>query len=120
MSSSKRAVESTSLLSSVRIENVPQPRPRSWFLRVALSVGVVLLLSAIILSLRASASGEEDAAGAASGSDGVVGSGTGGLVGHLVGGDRDSHGCIPSAGYVWCAPLNKCVRPWLVDKSLGC
>lgn len=30
----------------------------------------------------------------------------------LVGGDRDALGCIPSAGYVWDAILNKCVRPW--------
>jgi len=29
-----------------------------------------------------------------------------------VGGDRDSHGCIPSAGYMWCEVLQKCVRPW--------
>jgi len=32
----------------------------------------------------------------------------------LVGGDRDKHGCIGSAGYRFCAPLNQCVRPWLV------
>lgn len=31
----------------------------------------------------------------------------------LVGGDKDAHGCIGSAGYSWCAPLNKCIRPWL-------
>lgn len=30
----------------------------------------------------------------------------------LLGGDRDEHGCIPSAGYVWCEKLQKCVRPW--------
>uniref|UniRef100_A0A7S2KWI4 Uncharacterized protein n=1 Tax=Leptocylindrus danicus TaxID=163516 RepID=A0A7S2KWI4_9STRA len=29
-----------------------------------------------------------------------------------VGNDRDSHGCIPSAGYMWCEVLQKCVRPW--------
>jgi|GEM_PF-449964 len=28
------------------------------------------------------------------------------------GSDLDEHGCIGSAGYVWCATLNKCVRPW--------
>lgn len=27
-------------------------------------------------------------------------------------GDRDEHGCIPSAGYVWCESLGKCIRPW--------
>lgn len=30
----------------------------------------------------------------------------------LVGGDEDEHGCIGSAGYVWCEVKNKCVRPW--------
>ena len=30
----------------------------------------------------------------------------------LVGGDKDAHGCIPSAGYSWCAPKNKCLRIW--------
>jgi hypothetical protein len=28
------------------------------------------------------------------------------------GSDRDPHGCIPSAGYVWCATTNQCERPW--------
>jgi len=30
----------------------------------------------------------------------------------LVGGDKDAHGCIPSAGYTWCAPKQKCLRTW--------
>jgi predicted amidohydrolase YtcJ len=30
----------------------------------------------------------------------------------VVGGGRDEHGCIPSAGYQWCEMLGKCVRPW--------
>jgi len=30
----------------------------------------------------------------------------------LVGGDRDAHGCIPSAGYTWCEPKQKCLRTW--------
>lgn len=30
----------------------------------------------------------------------------------LVGGDRDEHGCIPSAGYSWCNVTQKCIRPW--------
>lgn len=34
----------------------------------------------------------------------------------LVGNDRDAHGCIPSAGYLWCEKKQKCVRPWL-DKE---
>jgi hypothetical protein len=35
---------------------------------------------------------------------------TGGSV--MPGSDRDSHGCIPSAGYSWCAVKQKCYRPW--------
>ncbi|MFA5987382.1 MAG: hypothetical protein WC797_01890 [Candidatus Paceibacterota bacterium] len=31
---------------------------------------------------------------------------------NLVGGDRDTHGCIGSAGYTWCEPLDKCLRIW--------
>ncbi|ALM10286.1 MAG: hypothetical protein PeribacterA2_0926 [Candidatus Peribacter riflensis] len=30
----------------------------------------------------------------------------------LLGGDRDEHGCIGSAGYQWCAPKQKCLRAW--------
>ncbi len=30
----------------------------------------------------------------------------------LVGSDRDSHGCIPSAGYTWCNASQKCIRSW--------
>jgi hypothetical protein len=30
----------------------------------------------------------------------------------LVGGDKDSHGCIGSAGYSWCEVKNKCLRVW--------
>lgn len=30
----------------------------------------------------------------------------------LVGGDRDAHGCIGSAGYSWCEIKQKCLRPW--------
>ncbi len=29
-----------------------------------------------------------------------------------LGGDRDEHGCILSAGYSWCEPKSKCVRIW--------
>lgn len=41
-----------------------------------------------------------------------------GLGGHthqlrqLVGGDRDAHGCIGSAGYSWCEAKQKCLRIW--------
>lgn len=30
----------------------------------------------------------------------------------LIGGDRDSHGCIGSAGYSWCESKQKCLRIW--------
>jgi len=29
-----------------------------------------------------------------------------------VGGDRDEHDCIGSAGYTWCEPKQKCLRSW--------
>jgi hypothetical protein len=32
--------------------------------------------------------------------------------GPLVGGDRDEHGCIGSAGYSWCQARQKCLRIW--------
>jgi len=31
---------------------------------------------------------------------------------NLVGGDKDSHGCIGSAGYTWCELKQKCLRTW--------
>ena len=30
----------------------------------------------------------------------------------IVGGDRDEHGCIGSAGYSWCETKQKCLRIW--------
>jgi hypothetical protein len=30
----------------------------------------------------------------------------------LVGGDKDAHGCIGSAGYSWCEIKQQCLRPW--------
>jgi len=30
----------------------------------------------------------------------------------IVGGDKDEHGCIGSAGYSWCERKNKCLRVW--------
>ena len=35
----------------------------------------------------------------------------------IVGGDRDEHGCIPSAGYTWCEAKQKCLRAWEEDCS---
>ena len=36
-----------------------------------------------------------------------------------VGSDRDAHGCIPSAGYRWCATTIQCERPWELAKETG-
>jgi hypothetical protein len=33
----------------------------------------------------------------------------------MPGSDRDSHGCIVSAGYSWCEPLQQCIRPWEIN-----
>ena len=30
----------------------------------------------------------------------------------IVGGDKDAHGCIGSAGYSWCEAKQKCLRVW--------
>ncbi len=32
--------------------------------------------------------------------------------GQVIGGDRDEHGCIGSAGYSWCEEKQKCLRAW--------
>ncbi|MBU0662471.1 hypothetical protein KKH30_01365 [Candidatus Micrarchaeota archaeon] len=32
--------------------------------------------------------------------------------GQIVGGDKDGHGCIGSAGYTWCEEKGKCLREW--------
>ncbi|WP_175884123.1 hypothetical protein [Burkholderia sp. BCC0044] len=37
----------------------------------------------------------------------------------LVGGDRDAHGCIGSAGYAWCERTQQCERPWELAKAQG-
>jgi hypothetical protein len=37
----------------------------------------------------------------------------------IVGNDRDAHGCIGSAGYVWCAKEQACVRPWELTAAKG-
>lgn len=36
-----------------------------------------------------------------------------------VGGDRDAHGCIGSAGYQWCARSQRCERPWELAQAQG-
>ncbi len=37
----------------------------------------------------------------------------------LPGSDRDAEGCIPSAGYAWCARTGKCERPWELAGQQG-
>ena len=37
----------------------------------------------------------------------------------MPGSDRDAHGCIPSAGYAWCAKENACKRPWELAAEKG-
>lgn len=37
----------------------------------------------------------------------------------VVGGKRDAHGCLPSAGYSWCAKENACVQPWVLSSEKG-
>ena len=37
----------------------------------------------------------------------------------IVGGDRDAHGCIGSAGYVWCEREKTCVRAWELASLKG-
>jgi len=29
-----------------------------------------------------------------------------------IGGERDEHGCLPTAGYTWCESKQKCLRTW--------
>ncbi|HEL3174446.1 TPA: hypothetical protein UME34_004614 [Stenotrophomonas maltophilia] len=36
-----------------------------------------------------------------------------------VGGDRDAHGCIGSAGYQWCEHNQRCERPWELAQAQG-
>lgn len=31
---------------------------------------------------------------------------------NLIGGQKDAHGCLPAAGYVWCPSEEKCLRAW--------
>lgn len=35
----------------------------------------------------------------------------------LIGGDKDAHGCIGTAGFKWCSKTNKCERPWELAKK---
>ncbi len=35
----------------------------------------------------------------------------------LIGGDKDAHGCIGTAGFKWCAKTKQCERPWELAKK---
>ena len=37
----------------------------------------------------------------------------------MIGGDKDAHGCIGSAGYSWCEKTQSCERPWELAKKHG-
>jgi len=37
----------------------------------------------------------------------------------MPGSDRDAHGCIPSAGYLWCEKSARCERPWELAQAQG-
>ena len=39
--------------------------------------------------------------------------------GKVLGGGRDAHGCISSAGYFWCEKTQRCERPWELAKKYG-
>ena len=47
---------------------------------------------------------------------GVVYNGKLSLLERCVGGDRDVHGCIASAGYVYNDTTKQCERPWEMKK----
>ncbi len=36
-----------------------------------------------------------------------------------IGGERDEHGCLTSAGYIWSVVRNDCVRPWEAGVKLA-
>lgn len=36
----------------------------------------------------------------------------------MPGSARDEHGCLGSAGYLWCARTQQCERPWELAKKV--
>lgn len=50
---------------------------------------------------------------------GVISGCSGSQQSSIVGNDKDSHGCIASAGYQWCHKENSCVRSWELAKEKG-
>jgi hypothetical protein len=45
----------------------------------------------------------------------TVSSGTDSGSGQLIGGQKDSHGCLGPAGYTWNEEVGACIRPWELD-----
>lgn len=39
--------------------------------------------------------------------------------GRMIGGSRDAHGCLVSAGYARCGATGRCERPWELAKARG-
>ena len=37
----------------------------------------------------------------------------------MLGSSRDEHGCYIGAGFQWCEPLNRCIRPWVTSCPLS-
>jgi hypothetical protein len=86
---------------------------------IAVIVVAVTIVIGLILFLVLSNQGPKSSGGKSGGDDGSESGGgeSGGDDGSGSGGgesgsDIDSHGCKPSAGYVWCPAMNECVRPW--------
>ena len=64
-------------------------------------VATLMLIGTVLLAACAGASGTPPAPGAS------------------VGGNQDTHGCLSSAGYSWCARTNRCERPWELAQKEG-
>jgi hypothetical protein len=73
-----------------------------YFLPIALTALVILF--ALVFGCSTPTPGGNDANKPPSDGNGVI-----------VGGDKDEHGCIGSAGYSWCASSQKCIRVWEED-----
>ncbi|GMI13606.1 hypothetical protein TrLO_g1167 [Triparma laevis f. longispina] len=105
--------ENTNLLPEKQQMHRPlNPSSRSMLRLAAFAIlGVFLLISVYnLLSSSPVTSGDE--------MNEVVGGTMSSSGEHMVGGDRDDHGCIGSAGYTYCAGLRKCVRPWEINMGM--
>lgn len=71
----------------------------NWISLLVIAI-IVLVIVVALVSWMHSRSVESESSSDASGTE------------PLIGGDRDEHGCIGSAGYTWCEPKQKCLRTW--------